>query len=432
MTAHGVHYLQTDEYFLPCIKRMFKEQVVAVEAEGAIVRDSNGREYIDLLNEHGVNFVGHRRPEIVKAIKGQADRLISMSTDLSTVPAYELAKKLAEIADPLRRCYFASAGAEAVECAIHLARKCKGRYEIMGLYGGFHGRTYGARSLVGWAGYKKGMGPYLPGAQLVPSYYCYRCSLNLEYPDCGLQCAKMVEDAIKYQSSGDMAAFIAEPILGTAGNIPAPDGYFKELKSILDAHDVLFIDDEVFTGFGRTGKMFCMDHYGVKPDIMTAGKALGGGMPISVVLAKENVAQAFAVDTMMYFSTFGSHPVSCAAAVATVDLIMNEKLFESASILGQYFLKRLNELAEKQELIGDVRGKGLMIGVELVKNRKTKEPAREESQRLKEECRKRGVIMPAGQGWLGNIIRMYPPAIITKEQIDKSIDVLEDSFKAMA
>jgi 4-aminobutyrate aminotransferase-like enzyme len=424
--------LNGEEYFLPNVKRMFKDPMVVTEGMGAIVRDSEGKEYIDLMTEHGVNFIGHRNPEVVKAIKDQADRLISMSTDLSTIPASELARKLAEIAKPLNRCYFLNAGAEAVECAMYLARKHKARYEIMALYGAFHGRTYGARSLVGWSGYKRGMGPYLPGVVLSPSYYCYRCSLGLEYPGCGLQCAKMLEDVIRYQSSGDIAAFIAEPVQGTAGNIPAPDGYFKEVKRILDANDILFIDDEVFTGFGRTGRIFCIEHHGVQPDIITCGKAMGGGMPISVVLTNESVAKAFAVDAMMYFTTFGSHPLSCAAALASINVILRDGLHERAARLGEYFMKRLKELAGKQELIGDVRGKGLMIGVELVKDRRTKEPAREESRRLKEECRKRGVIMPAGQGWLGNVIRMYPPAVITEEQIDKSIGALEESLKAIS
>ncbi|MEM2882036.1 MAG: aspartate aminotransferase family protein [Candidatus Bathyarchaeia archaeon] len=421
-----------EEYFIPTVKRMFKEPMIAAEGEGAIVRDSEGREYIDLMSEHGVNFIGHRNAEVVRAIKDQADKLIFMSTDIATAPALELAKRLAEIAKPLDRCYFLNAGAEAVECAIYLARKHKGRYEIMGLYGAFHGRTYGARSLVGWSGYKKGMGPYLPGVSLLPSYYCYRCSLGLEYPGCGLQCAKILEDAIKYQSSGDIAAFIAEPIQGTAGNIPAPDGYFREVKKILDANDILLIDDEVFTGFGRTGKIFCIEHHGVQPDIITCGKAMGGGMPISAVLTNENVARAFAVDAMMYFTTFGSHPISCAAALASINVILRDRFHERAARLGEYFMKRLRELAGKHELIGDVRGRGLMIGVELVKDRRTKEPAREESRRLREECRRRGAIVPAGQGWLGNVIRMYPPAAITEEQIDKSIEILDDSLKAIS
>jgi 4-aminobutyrate aminotransferase-like enzyme len=424
--------LSAEEYFLPNVKRMFRDPMVVVEGSGAIVRDSEGREYIDLMGEHGVNFIGHRRPEVVRAIKDQADKLIFMSTDISTSPASELAKRLAEMAKPLNRCYFLNAGAEAVECALYLARKRKARYEVIGLYGAFHGRTYGARSLVGWSGYKKGMGPYLPGAMLAPSYYCYRCSLGLEYPGCGLQCAKILEDVIKYQSSGDIAAFIAEPIQGTAGNIPAPDGYFKEVKKILDANDILFIDDEVFTGFGRTGRIFCIEHYGVQPDIITCGKAMGGGMPISAVLTNEDVARAFAVDAMMYFTTFGSHPISCAAALASINVILGERLHERAARLGDYFMKRLRELAGKHELIGDVRGKGLMIGVELVKDRRTKEPAREESRRLREECRRRGVIMPAGQGWLGNVIRMYPPAAITEEQIDRSVEVLDESLKAIS
>lgn len=424
--------VKNDAYFLPCVKRMFPEEpILLVKGKGATVTDSTGKEYLDLFTSHGVNFIGYNHPKVVSAIKEQAAMLISYGYDIHTLPAAKLADKLVQIApEPLKTSYFLSAGAEAVECSVYLARKYTQRYEIISLYGGFHGRTYGARSLLGWSGLKKGMGPFLPGVIHIPSYYCYRCTLGLEYPECGLQCAKLLEDAIQYQSSGDVAAFIAEPVQGTAGNIPAPKGYFTEIRKILDSHDILFIADEVFTGLGRTGKMFGLERHNVKSDIMTIAKALGGGVPISAVMASKEVSSAFA-EGIPYYTTYGGNPLCCAAALASVNVIIEEKLHERAAKLGSHFMRRLNELAEKRELIGDVRGEGIFIGVELVKNRKTKEPAREESIKLRNEAKKRGVLVAAGMGWLGNTIRLNPPAVITEEQIDHAIEVLDASLETL-
>lgn len=424
---------EKDSHFLPCVRRMYAEEpILLVKGKGAVVIDSTGREYIDVFTSHGVNFIGHCHPKVATAIKEQAEKLTLYGYDIHTIPAANLAEKLIQIApDPLKKCYFTNAGTEAVECSLYLARKYTKKYEIIGLYGAFHGRTYGSRSILGWAALKQGMGPFLAGFTHVPSYYCYRCSLNLEYPECNLQCAKMLEDVLRYQCSGDVAALIAEPVQGTAGNIPAPDGYFKEIKKILDAYDILFIDDEVFTGLGRTGKLFGIEHYGIKPDIMTLGKALGGGTPTSGLMASEEVASAFAVDNILYYTTYGGNPLCCAAALASVNVILEEKLHERCAKLGEYFMKRLRELAEKHELIGDVRGKGLFIGVELVKDRKTKEPAREESIKLRYEAKKRGVILPAAMGWFGNTIRLNPPGVITEGQLDKVVEVLDASLKAV-
>lgn len=418
-----------DEYLLPVVKRWFKEEpLVIVEGKGAILKDSRGREYIDLFGLHSAASQGHCHPRVVQAVKQQAEKLMHLTYDYHNTLAAGLAEKLVAIVpEGLRKVYFLNSGSEAVECAIYVSRKFAGKSEIIGLYGAFHGRTYGARTMIGWAKYKQGGGPYLPGITHMPSYYCYRCTLGLEYPSCNLQCAKMLEDVLRYQTCGTVAAFIAEPVLASAGNIPAPDGYFKEIKKILDQNEILFIDDEVITGFGRTGKMFAIEQHGLKPDIMTMAKALGGGVPISAVACTEKVANA--LKPMDYFSTYGGNPLCCAAAIAAVQVLTEEKLIDRSRELGEYFLKRLGEIAQKHELIGDVRGKGLLIGVELVKNRKTKEPAVEESLRIRDEARKKGVLLPAGWGWLGNVVRLAPPLVITSEQLDKSIEVFEESLK---
>ncbi|MCX5906658.1 MAG: aspartate aminotransferase family protein [Deltaproteobacteria bacterium] len=418
--------VETAGLFLPCVRRfMGNEPVLFVEGRGAILKDAKGKEYIDLLASHGcATLIGYNHPAVVEAIKEQVGKLYSVSVEFPTQPVIALAEKL-----PFKRVFFANAGTEAVETALFLAKKYTGKYEIVSLYGDFHGRSHGSRSILGYAPLKKGMGPMLPGVARIPAYYCYRCTLGLTYPACGLQCAKMLEDALLYDTSGDVAVFVTESFQGTAGNIPAPDGYFQEIKKILDKHKILLYIDEIFTAFGNTGKKFCFEHYGVVPDMTSMSKTLGGGLPISALLTTEEVAQAFAPpEPAQYFTTFGGNPLMAAAALAVVETIMKEKPWEKAAALGAYWMKGLKKLQNKYELIGDVRGKGVMIGVELVKNRKTKEPAKAESLKLKEEAVKRGLILPAGQGWLGNTIRMVPPVVMTQDQIDQALHIMDQSF----
>jgi 4-aminobutyrate aminotransferase/(S)-3-amino-2-methylpropionate transaminase len=366
----------------------------------------------------------------VEALKEQAGKIYSVSVEFPTPPVIALAEKLIQVTpEPFQKVFFANAGTEAVEAGLFLAKKYARKYEIICLYGDFHGRSHGSRSLLGYSPLRKGMGPLLPGVTRIPSYYCYRCSLGLTYPACGLQCAKMLEDALLYDTAGEVAVFVTESLQGTAGNIPAPDGYFQEIKKILDKHKILLYIDEIFTAFGTTGKKFGFEHYGVIPDMMTMSKTLGGGLPISALLTTDEVASAFAPpEPVQYFTTFGSNPLMAAAALVVVETIMKEKPWEKAAGLGAYWMKGLKKLQDKYELIGDVRGKGVMIGVELVKNRKTKEPAKEESLKLKEEAAKRGLILPAGQGWLGNTIRMVPPLVMTRDQIDQALHIMDESF----
>jgi len=427
--------LESNGYFLPCVRRWFSDEpILFVEAQGAVLKDSKGKEYLDLLSSHGcATLLGYNHPAVVEAIKDQVGRLFAISAEFPTPPPVELAQALIEATpEPLDRVYFANSGAEAVETVLFLAKKHTRKSELVSLYGDFHGRTHGARSLLGFAPLKKGMAPYLPGVTRIPSYYCYRCQLGLTYPECDLQCAKLLEDALLYDTAGEPAVFVAEPIQGTAGNIPAPDGYFQKVKKILDQHGILLFIDEIFTAFGTTGKKFCSEHYGVTPDLMTMSKTLGSGLPISAVLTKREIAQSFAPpEPVLYFTTFGSNPLMAAAALACVKTILKEKPWERAATLGAYWIEGLKKLQDKHELIGDVRGKGVMLGVELVRDRKTKEPAKEESAKLKVEASKRGLILPAGQGWLGNTIRMYPSVVMTEAQVDQALDILDKSLEAI-
>jgi len=427
---------QDKKMFLPCVRHHFgDEDITFVEAKGAVLKDSHGREYLDLLCSHGcATLIGYNHPAVVEAVKEQAGKLYSLAVDYNAKIVSDLAEKLLSVVpESFKKVYFANAGAEAVEVALFLAKKYTKKYEMVSLYGDFHGRTHGARSLLGFGPLKKGMGPMLPGVTRIPSYYCYRCQLGLEYPTCNLQCAKLLEDALLYDTSSDVAVFVTESIQATAGNIPAPNGYFQEIKKILDKHNILFFMDEIFTSFGNTGKKFCFEHYGVVPDMITMSKTLGGGLPISALLTTNEIAQAFAEpEPPLYYTTFGSNPLMAAAALANIETIMKEKPWERAEELGKYWINGLRKLQDKYDVIGDVRGKGVMIGVELVKDRKTKEPAKEESVRLKKEAGKRGLILPAGQGWLGNTIRLVPSVVMTKTQIDQALHIMDESFESIS
>ena len=422
--------------FIPNVRRFLGEEpVLFVDAQGAILKDSTGKEYIDLLASHGfASLIGYNHPAVVEALKAQAGKLYSLSMEFPTAPVVALAEKLiAMTPEPFRRVFFASAGTEVVEAGLFLAKKHTRKYEIVSLYGDFHGRSHGSRSLLGYAPMKTGMGPLVPGVTRIPAYYCYRCAMGLKYPDCGLQCAKLLEDALRYDTAGEVAAFVAEPLQGTAGNIPAPEGYFRVIKEILDRHHILLFMDEIFTAFGNTGKRFCFEHFGVTPDLLTMSKTLGGGLPISALLTTEAIAQAFAPpEPIQYYTTFGSNPLMAAAALAVLEIIERERPWEKAAALGPYWMQGLRKLQDKYALIGDVRGQGVMIGVELVKDLQTKEPAREESLQLKAEAAKRGLLLPAGMGWLGNTIRMIPPVVMTRDQIDQALQIMDESFATIS
>jgi len=272
------------------------------------------------------------------------------------------------------------------------------------------------------------MGPYLGSVAFAPSPYCYRCHLGLTYPSCNLQCAKIVEDVIDYSTSGNVAAFIAEPILGEGGIITPPPEYFKEVKKILDSRGILFIDDEVQTGFGRTGKMFGIEHYGVAPNIVTMAKGIAAGMPLGACVTSEEIGNSF--EPGDHLSTFGGNPVSCAAALANLEVLKEERLPREAQRKGDEIMRELKEMQEETELIGEIRGKGLMIGVELVKNRKTKIPAAEEAVKVRDLARQKGVLLGHG-GVKGNVLRVQPPLVISPKEQEKALDVLRTSLKAV-
>lgn len=401
------------------------EPLVISEANGAVIKDVAGKEYIDCFAGISVVNAGHCQPEVVEAAISQAKKLVHACTYVYYIPqVVELAEKLAEIAPaPLQKTFFGNSGAEAVECAMKLARKYTKRYELIALMCSFHGRTLGTLSVTGQSGRRKfDMGPYLPGVAFAYPPYCYRCPFEKEYPRCDLLCARTILDTIEYSTSKGIAAFIAEPVMGEGGIIPPPPEYFKTVKEILDEYGILFVADEVQSGFGRTGKLFAIEHYGVAPDIMTLAKGIADGFPLSACIARQDIGDSF--EPGDHLSTFGGNPVSAAAALANINFMLREKLPEQAAEKGNYIMKRLNEMKENHDIIGDVRGKGLMIGVELVKDRRKKTPAKDETRKLVELARERGLLIGSG-GVKGCVLRLQPPLVIEKEQIDKALDILE-------
>ncbi len=408
------------------------EPIVISEANGAVVRDVQGREYIDCFAGISVVNLGHCHPEVIEAAFSQARKLVHACSYVYYIPVVaELAKRLAEITPPrLQKTFFGNSGAEAVECAIKLARKFTKKYELIALMCSFHGRTLGTLSVTGQAGRRKyDMGPYLSGVSFAYPPYCYRCPFGKTYPGCDVLCARFVRDVIEYCTSKGIAAFIAEPVMGEGGIIPPPPEYFKIVKETLDEHGILFIADEVQTGFGRTGKLFAIEHYGVEPDIMTLAKGIADGFPISACIAREDIGNAF--EPGDHLSTFGGNPVSAAAALANINVMLREKLPEKAAEKGAYIMKRLNELREKYTIIGDVRGMGLMIGVELVKDQVKKTPAVDETGKIRDLCREKGLLIGSG-GVKGCVLRIQPPLVITMEQIDKALNILEAVIKEVS
>ncbi len=405
------------------------QPIVVASASGATVTDLDGNTYIDCFSGISVVNAGHCSPRVIDAVKEQAERLVHCCTYLYyTIPATKLAKRLAEITPgDLQKTFFGNSGAEAVETALKIGRKFSRKHEIIALMCSFHGRTLGTLSVTGQAGRKNyAMGPYLSDVAFAPAPYCYRCSLQLEYPECGVQCAKMIDDVVNYATAGNVSEFIAEPVMGEAGIVVPPAEYFSKVKKVLDQHGILFIADEVQTGFGRTGKMFASEHYGIEPDILAMAKGIADGFPLGACTTRADIGDAF--EPGDHLSTFGGNPVSCAAALANIDYLIENNLADEALRKGEYALRRLRELQQKHDLIGDIRGLGLMLGVELVKDQRLKTPAPNEAAKVRELALRKGVLLGHG-GVKGCTVRIQPPLVITEEQLDTTVEVIDECLK---
>jgi 4-aminobutyrate aminotransferase/(S)-3-amino-2-methylpropionate transaminase len=411
------------------VPRAFSLHVPAMiaDAQGAILHDIDGNTFIDLAGGVGVLNAGHCPPEVVSALREQVGRFLH--TDFSIVPyeSYiELARRLCTLLpgkSPKKAAFF-NCGAEAVENAVKIARTFTRRKGIICFEGAFHGRTLLCMSLTSrLVPYKRGFGPFAPEVYRIPFAYCYRCPLGTTYPGCGVACADLLTKAFSVTlDAEDAAAVIVEPVQGEGGFVVPPPEYLPRLKQICEKHGILLIADEIQTGFGRTGKMFAMEHCDVEADITTVAKSLAAGIPLSGVAGRAEVMDAPGDSAIG--GTYVGNPVGCVAALKVLDIMAKQDLPARARQVGERFLTRMRALQDRCRLIGDVRGLGAMVGVELVRDQKTKEPASTEVGRILQRAIQRGVIVLRA-GIYGNVIRCLAPLVITDEQLDEALDILE-------
>jgi 4-aminobutyrate aminotransferase len=418
-----------DEYMITSMVAEL-EPVIVERAHGCEVTGHDGKTYLDCYSGIAVTNAGHGHPRVVAAAKAQIDHLVHCSTYVYYNPrAGEFAKRLSEITPtPLKKSFLANSGAEAIEGALRIAKQFTKRKEIVALTMGFHGRTVGTLSVSGNRRVKKGTGAYLSGVAFAPAPYCYRCPFKSTYPGCGVACAEYLEQVLRFQTSGDVAAFLAEPVMGEGGIIVPPKEYLPIVAGISRGDGALFIADEVQSGFGRTGRMFAVEHSGVEPDILCMAKGIADGFPLSAFIVREMIATAFTPGD--HLSTFGGNPVSCAAALANIEVLLEEDLSGNAGRRGAQIVSRLQTFQPKCSLLGDVRGKGLMIGLELV-NDAHKTPAVTEAKLVRDQCREKGLLVGLG-GVYGNVIRLQPPLVLTEAQADAVGDIIEQVLQSVA
>lgn len=411
---------------IPAVTHYFEDPILIVGGKGALVEDDVGKQYIDLFSGICTKITGYNHPKFIATLKWQAEHLIYSSTLYSTIPYAVLAQKLSQIAPSgLTQAFILNSGSEANESALFMARKYRNNPYIVACTHAYHGRTQLAREIssVGWRTVPES---HPSGVRFTPYGYCYRCSFGKEYPDCDFECARYLHEVIRTQTHNAIAAFIAEPIQGVGGIIQPPPEFFRITHEIVKEYNGLYIADEVQTGFGRTGdRWWGIQQSGVNPDVITIAKGFGSGIPIGGFLTRPEYALEYT--TTDSFTTFGGNPLSCAAAVAVIEIIQEEQYLSKASKLGNTIKKRLLELKADHKLVGDVRGQGMMLGIELVRDQVTKEPGTQEMLQVMEICKQNGLLIGKG-GIDGNVIRIQPPLELTNDQSEKALQILELAF----
>jgi len=405
-----------------------------VSAKGALIRDVEGREFIDFSSGIGVMNVGHSHPKVVAAIKDQAEKFThTCFMVLPYEPVVTLAEKLCAVTPGAfpKTALFINSGAEAVENAVKIARYYTKRPAVIAFENGYHGRTLLTMSLTSKVKpYKFGFGPFAPEVYRMPFAYCYRCPFGLEYPGCDVACADHLKEFfISHVAAEKTAAVIAEPITGEGGFITPPPEYFPKLIKICRDNGILFIADEIQTGMGRTGRMFAMEHWNVEPDLMTIAKSLAAGMPLSAVVGRKEMMEV--VHPFGLGGTYGGNPVACRAGLAVMEIFEEENLLQTAETLGKKLKKRFDAFQKEYELIGEVRGMGPMLALELVKDRETKDPATDEAKALVKFCFEKGLIILAC-GNFGNVIRTLMPLVITDEHLDRGLAIMEEGLSSLS
>jgi 4-aminobutyrate aminotransferase/(S)-3-amino-2-methylpropionate transaminase len=405
--------------------------VYVAKTEGATLEDVDGNRYIDFAGGIGCLNVGHRSPKVLDAIRAQLDRFLHTSVQ---VTAYESYVRLAERLNALtpgkfpKKTILVNTGAEAVENAVKIARAHTGRPGIIAFEDAFHGRSMMTLALTSKTHpYKAGFGPFPAEVYRIPYAYCYRCSYSMTYPSCDVYCARHLEDTFKrVVASEDVAAVIAEPVLGEGGFVAPPPEFFPTLIEICHKHGVLFIADEVQTGFGRTGALFACERYGIEPDLIVTAKSLGGGLPLAAITGRAEIMDAPGPGGLG--GTFAGNPLACEAGLAVLDAFEQQDLIPQANKIGDYFQHRAKEWQKRLPIIGDVRGLGAMQAIELVQSKETRQPAPDETKQVTKFCYEHGLITITA-GSYGNVIRLLVPLVITREQMDEALDVLEAALQ---
>ena len=402
--------------------------IVVQEAQGSYVQDVDGNTFIDIIGGIGVNGLGHSHPRWIQAVQRQvAQASVGSFTSLARVQLLEHLARNRPTAE-LHRAQLYSSGAEAVESALRLAKSYTGKYEFVSFWGGFHGKTMGALSLMG-SEFKHTFGPLVSGSHIVPYANCYRCPLKLKKTSCGMACVDLARQQLKNCSAGKVAAVIVEPMQGTAGNVIPPPEFLPAVQQMAKDMDALLIVDEMITGFGRTGKYWGSEHSGVKPDIVTLGKQFGGGFPMSAVLSRDEIVQAKPWSNPSgSSSSYGGNPLGAAASLAALQIIDEERLVENSRKMGEYFLKKLEPFTEKYPFVGDVRGAGLFLAIEMVKDQGSREPlSKNACQRVFQECLKRGLLTMS----YASSFRIQPSMTIDSSTIDQSVSILTEVYDLM-
>lgn len=415
------------KYLFPNHVLYYTEPLPIDHGEGVFLWDTDGNKYLDFFGGILTTSVGHNRPEVTQAVQQQTEKIIHSSTLYPNEAHVNLAEKMAELAPgKLQVSFFTTSGTGANETAVTLAQTHTGNQEVIALRHAYHGRSAMGMALTGVGTWRIG-GTAVGGIKHALNPYCYRCPLKMTYPSCDVACAQDIEDTIKTTTCGKIAAFIAEPIQGVGGFITPPAEYLKIASDIAKHYGGLFIADEVQTAFGRTGdKWFGVEHSDVEPDIMTMAKGIANGFPLGNTMTTPEIAESM-MKAPLTLSTFGGNPVACAASLATMNVLEKDATPERVGELGTMLRAGLDKLKEKYTIIGDVRGRGLMQGIELVKDRSTKEPAPEATKHLFEVTRKLGLIIGKG-GLYGNVVRIAPPMTVNEEEIAMALDVLDKGF----
>jgi 4-aminobutyrate aminotransferase len=406
----------------------YQARVAWDHASGVVVTDVDGNTFIDWTSGVLVTNVGHCHPDLVRAVQAAAAKLLNNYECLNE-PRVNAAEKLVSILpEHLDKCFFLSTGSEATEGAIRIMKRKSGKFEIIGFHGGFHGRTYAALSAGGLPGPKKGYGPTAPGSIRAPFPYCYRCPFKTDPDHCGMLCLEYIEDVVRANSAGSLAGVIVEPYLGAAGFMFPPQGWLSQLEQWLRGRGLLFTLDEVQASFGRTGKFFAMEWEGLRPDLVCIGKGIGSGVPASAIAARGEVIGALGPGEMS--STMGGNPVSCAAVVAVIEIMQRERLAENAARIGAMMKARLLQMMERSPYIGDVRGMGLVMGVELVEDKAGKTPSPALTRKLIDLAAQNGLLI-GSVGVFGNVIRVAPPLVITEAEAHESLDIFEKALSLL-